>query len=75
MPAEAQSVASRGAELDFEASLRDQERRRAILSPEEYEQWRQGRVRELIALTERMGKYAESQGMTDEVFAKLLAED
>jgi len=75
MPAETQSAPQQSAESSFEAAFREKERLRATLSPEEFEQWRQQRVRELIRLTAEMGKYAESQGMTDEVFAQLLAQD
>ena len=46
-----------------------------ILSAEEYESFRQLRVRELIRFTDEMGRYAESQGMTDEVLAQLLTEE
>jgi hypothetical protein len=75
MPAEAQSATPPNAAASIEAAAQEQARLRATLSPEEYERWRQQRVAELLLLTEKMGKYAESQGMTDEVFAQLLSED
>ena len=45
-----------------------------VISAEEYEQIRQLRVTELLRLSDEMAKYAESQGMTDEVFAELMSE-
>lgn len=44
-----------------------------IVSADEYERMRKLRVKELLRLTEETGRYAESQGMTDEVLAELLA--
>lgn len=46
-----------------------------LLSAEEFEQIRKLRAQELIRITEQMGRYAESQGMTDDVLAKLLADE
>ena len=46
-----------------------------LLSAEEYEDVRSLRVQELIRLTNETGRYAESQGMTDELLAQLLAEE
>ena len=45
-----------------------------LVSAEEYEQIRQLRVQQLLRLTEENGRYAESQGMTDELLAELLAD-
>lgn len=55
--------------------IRRHERDIAVLvSAQEYEQIRKLRAEELIRITEEMGQYAESQGMSDEVLAELLAE-
>jgi hypothetical protein len=75
MPAEAQSATPSNAAASFEAAIQEQARLRATLPAEEYEKPRQQRIAELLRLTEKMGEYAESQGMTDEVFAQLLSED
>lgn len=45
-----------------------------LISPEEFETLRKLRVKELIALSEESGRYAESQGMTDELLEELLAD-
>jgi prevent-host-death family protein len=44
-----------------------------MLSAEEFEETRKLRARELIQMSNEMGRYAESQGMTDELLDKLLA--
>jgi PHD/YefM family antitoxin component YafN of YafNO toxin-antitoxin module len=46
-----------------------------VVSDEEYEALRSLRVQELIRLSDEMGKYAESQGMTDELLEQLLADE
>ena len=46
-----------------------------LVSAEEYEQIRKLRAQELIRMSYEMGRYAESQGMTEELLAQLLAED
>lgn len=46
-----------------------------LVSAEEYEKIRQLRVQELIRLSDEMGRYAESQGMTDELLEQLLADE
>lgn len=46
-----------------------------LISAEEYEKIRQARVQELIRLTEESSRYAESQGMTDELLEQLLADE
>ncbi len=46
-----------------------------LVSAEEYKKIRQLRVQELVRLTEEMSGYAESHGMTDDVLAKLLADE
>ena len=43
------------------------------MSAQEYGDIRKLRVQELIRLSEENGRYAESQGMTDELLAELLA--
>jgi prevent-host-death family protein len=45
-----------------------------LVSAEEYESIRRLRARELIRLSDEMGRYAESQGMTDELLEQLLAD-
>jgi DNA polymerase II large subunit len=75
MAAQTQPAPPQDLESRVEAAFEEQERLRATLSPEEYEALRQQHVEKLIRLTGEMGKYAESQGMNDEVFAQLLAED
>ena len=46
-----------------------------LVSAEEYEKIHKLRVQELIRLSDEMGRYAESQGMTDELLEQLLADD
>jgi prevent-host-death family protein len=46
-----------------------------VMSAEEYERGRRLRAEELIRLSEETSRYAESQGMTDELLEKLLADD
>jgi len=46
-----------------------------LLSAEEYEEIRKLRAEELIRLSNEMTRYAESKGMTDEVFARLMADE
>jgi PHD/YefM family antitoxin component YafN of YafNO toxin-antitoxin module len=46
-----------------------------VVSDEEYESLRRLRVQELIRLSDEMGRYAESQGMTDELLEQLLADE
>lgn len=45
-----------------------------LLSAEEYENIRRLRAEELIRLTEETSRYAESQGLTDELLEQLLAD-
>lgn len=44
-----------------------------LISAEDYKQIHQLRVRELLRLSEENGRYADSQGMTDELLEQLLA--
>lgn len=46
-----------------------------LVSAEEFEEIRKLRVRELTRLADEMSRYAESQGMTDEVLQQLLADE
>src|SRR5580692_6647940 len=46
-----------------------------LVSAQEYEQIRKLRAQELIRMSEEMGRYAESKGMTEEVLERLLAEE
>jgi hypothetical protein len=46
-----------------------------LVSAEEYEKIHKMRVEELIRLSEENGRYAESQGMTDELLEQLLADE
>jgi len=46
-----------------------------LISPEEFEALRKAKVKDLIAITEESGRFAESHGMTDELLAQLLAEE
>jgi antitoxin Phd len=81
-----QTVSATHAKQNF-AALLDQSQREPVriqrherdiavlVSAEEYETIRQLRAQELIRLTEQTGRYAESQGMTDELLEKLLAEN
>lgn len=45
-----------------------------VISPRDFEQLRRLQVQELIRFTEETGRYAESQGMTDELLEQLLSE-
>jgi prevent-host-death family protein len=45
-----------------------------LISAEEYEKIHQLRVKEVLRFTEETSKYAESQGMTDELLEKLLVD-
>jgi prevent-host-death family protein len=46
-----------------------------LVSAQEYEQIRKLRAQELIRMSEEMGRYAESKGMTEELLERLLAEE
>ena len=46
-----------------------------VVSTEEYEALHRLRVQELIRFSEENSRYAESQGMTDELLEKLLADE
>jgi prevent-host-death family protein len=46
-----------------------------LISAEEYENIRRLRAQELIRLTDEAGRYAESKGMTDELFEQLMADE
>jgi prevent-host-death family protein len=46
-----------------------------LVSADEWEKIHQMRVKELIRFTEETGRYAESQGMTEELLEQLLAEE
>jgi prevent-host-death family protein len=46
-----------------------------LVSAEEYDRIRRLRAQELIRLSEETSRYAESQGMTDELLEQLLADD
>jgi prevent-host-death family protein len=46
-----------------------------LVSAEEYERIHQMRVQELLRLTEETSRYAESQGMTEELLEQLLADE
>jgi prevent-host-death family protein len=45
-----------------------------LISADEYEKIRRLRAQELIRLSEEMGRFAESKGMTDELLEQLLAD-
>jgi prevent-host-death family protein len=46
-----------------------------LISAAEYERIHKLRVQELIRFSDEMGRYAESQGLTDELLEQLLAEE
>ena len=46
-----------------------------LVSAEEYENIRRLRAQELIRLSDEMGRYSESQGMTDDLLEQLLADE
>jgi antitoxin Phd len=46
-----------------------------LISAEEYEKIHQMRVQELLRFTEETSRYAEAQGMTEELLEQLLADD
>jgi prevent-host-death family protein len=46
-----------------------------LVSAEEWEKVHKMRVEELLRLSEENGRYAASQGMTDELLAELLADE
>jgi PHD/YefM family antitoxin component YafN of YafNO toxin-antitoxin module len=46
-----------------------------VVSPEAYDDLRRLRAQELIRMSDDMTSYAESQGMTDELLAQLLADE
>jgi prevent-host-death family protein len=80
------TVSATHAKQDFAAML-DQSRREPVriqrhdrdvavlVSAEEYEKIHRLRVQELLRFTEETSRYAESQGMTEELLEKLLTED
>jgi hypothetical protein len=45
------------------------------VSNEDFEKLRRLRAQELIRFTEETSRYAESQGMTDELLEQLLADE
>ena len=71
MPTEAQSASVQTDVAQFDAALREP----PAPSAEEREKLRKSRVEQLIRLTGKIGAYAASQGMTDEIFEQLLSED
>jgi prevent-host-death family protein len=46
-----------------------------LVSAEEYESIHQMRVAEMLRFTEETSRYAESQGMTEELLEQLLADE
>jgi len=46
-----------------------------LVSAEEWEKVHRMRVQEAIRISEENGRYAESQGMTDELLEELLADE
>lgn len=46
-----------------------------LVSAQEYEKIRRLRAQELIRLSEETSRYAEAQGMTDELLEQLLADE
>ena len=60
---------------NFEDARREQERLRATLSPEEYDRYRQERIKELNQLCERASAEARAKGLTEEILAQILAEE
>jgi prevent-host-death family protein len=46
-----------------------------LVSAEEWEKIHRLRAQELIRLSDEMGRYAESQGMTDKLLEQLLADE
>jgi prevent-host-death family protein len=46
-----------------------------LVSAEEYEKIRRMKAQELIRASDEMARYAESQGMTDELLDQLLADE
>ena len=46
-----------------------------LVSADEWEKIHRMRAQELIRLSDEMGRYAESQGMTDELLEQLLADE
>ena len=46
-----------------------------LISAEEYERIHRMRVEELIRVSEENGRYAASQGMTDQLLQELLADE
>jgi prevent-host-death family protein len=46
-----------------------------LISAAEYEKIHKLRVEELIRLSDEMGRYAKSQGMTEELLNQLLADE
>lgn len=47
----------------------------AVISIEDYDKLRRLKVEELLALCERVGREAESRGLTEEKLAELLRDD
>jgi len=46
-----------------------------LISADEYEKIQKLRVQELLRFTEETGRYAQSQGMTEELLEQLLADE
>ncbi len=46
-----------------------------LLSAAEYARVREFRIKELVKISEEAGRYAESQGLTDQILQQILADE
>jgi hypothetical protein len=69
-----QPAAQQDASQMFDAAVREQERLRATLSPEELAEDHRRRVEELNQICEEASRYARANGLTEEILAEILAE-
>jgi hypothetical protein len=75
MATTAQSEARQKVSEMFNATLREQERLRAVLSPEELEQDRQRKIEKFNRTCEELTREAQANGLTEEILAQILAEE
>ena len=75
MRALTQSKSQQAASELFDAAVREQERLRTTLTPEELEQDRRLKFEALNRLSEQVSRQARANGLTEEILNDILAEE
>ena len=75
MRALTQSKSQQAASELFDAAVREQERLRTTLTPEELEQDRRLKFEALNRLSEQASRQARANGLTEEILNDILAEE